>query len=148
MEFVQDSGGAGKQRGGPASMLQLRLLSPAIFYSFIEKGKTPHWGLEGGQPGLRNYALIKSEERGEFEVLKTSGIPLLEDDHVTIFAGGGGGYGNPLERDIEAVRQDVVNGFVSIEHAKNNYGVIINPLTLDIDIEATKNLRAGLLKQL
>ena len=128
-------------------MLQLRLLTPAIFYSFIEKGKTPHWGLEGSQPGLRNYALINSKEKGEFEVLKTSGIPLLENDRVTIFAGGGGGYGNPFERDIEAVRQDVVNGYISIEHAKNDYGVIIDPLTLDINTEATKNLRASLLKQ-
>ncbi|MEJ2738563.1 MAG: hydantoinase B/oxoprolinase family protein [Dehalococcoidia bacterium] len=147
MEFVQDSGGAGKQRGGPASMLQLRLLTPAIFYSFIEKGKTPHWGLEGGQPGLRNYALINSKEKGEFEVLKTSGIPLLENDRVTIFAGGGGGYGNPFERDVEAVKQDVLNGYISIEHAKNDYGVIIDPLILDINTEATKNLRASLLKQ-
>jgi N-methylhydantoinase B len=141
MEFVQDSGGAGKNRGGLASRLQVRLLSPAIFYSFIEKGKTPHWGLEGGQPGLRNYALIDSQKKGEFEILKTSGVPLLEGDNVTIYAGGGGGYGNPFERDIEAVHRDVADGYVSIEHARTDYGVIIDPNTQEVDLKATKIAR-------
>jgi N-methylhydantoinase B len=144
-EFVQDSGGAGKQRGGLGSRLQLRVLAPAMFYSFIEKGKTPHWGLDGGKPGLRNYALVQSKEKGEFEVLKTSGISLAEGDRVIVTAGGGGGYGNPLERDIEEVRWDVINGYVSVDHAKQDYGVEIDPQTCDVDIIATKRSRNNLL---
>ena len=141
VELVQDSGGAGKHRGGLGSRLQLRLLAPATFYSFIEKGKTPHWGFDGGKPGLRNYALIRSREKGEFEILKTTGMPLAEGDSVIVTAGGGGGYGDPLERDSEEVRQDVINGYVSVEHARGDYGVEINPQTFDVDIKATQKLR-------
>jgi N-methylhydantoinase B len=141
VDLMQDSGGAGKRRGGLGSRLQLRLLAPAIFYSFIEKGKTPHWGFDGGKAGLRNYALIKSKEKGEYEILKTSGVQLAEGDRVNVIAGGGGGYGDPLERDIEEVRWDVINGYVSIERAKQDYGVILFPDTFEIDIKATKQLR-------
>ncbi len=141
VEFIKDSGGAGKLRGGPGSRLQIRLLTPAMFYSFIEKGKTPHWGFDGGKPGLRNFAFIESRDREAFEVLKTSGVQLVEGDRVTITAGGGGGYGDPLERDIEKVRWDVINGYVSIEHARMDYGVAIDPETLEVDEVETQRLR-------
>jgi N-methylhydantoinase B len=144
VELIQDSGGAGKHRGGLGSMLQIRLLAPAAFYSFIEKGKTPHWGFDGGKAGLRNYAFIQSKEKGEFEILKTSGIQLKEGDRVIVTAGGGGGYGDPLERDVEEVHWDVINGSVSVEHARLEYGVEINPDTFEIDGKATKQLRDGL----
>jgi N-methylhydantoinase B len=145
VELIQDSGGAGKQRGGLGSRLQIRLLAPAMFYSFIEKGKTPHWGFDGGKAGLRNYALIQSKDKGEFEILKTSGVQLTEGDQVIVTAGGGGGYGDPLERDIEEVRWDVINGYVSIEQAKKDYGVAIDPKTFVVDVIATQRLRDGLL---
>jgi N-methylhydantoinase B len=141
-ELISDSGGAGKFMGGPASRLQLRLLVPATYYAFIEKGKSPHWGCDGGKDGLRNYALVQSREKGEFEVLKTSGVPLAENDRVIVIAGGGGGYGNPRERHPEVVRRDVINGYVSIEAARRDYGVIIDQSTFEIDAGATEKLRA------
>jgi N-methylhydantoinase B len=144
VEFIQDSGGAGKHRGGVGSVLHIRLPAPATFFSFIEKGKTPHWGINGGKEGLRNYALVRSKDKGEFEVLKTTGIELKKGDSVITTAGGGGGYGNPLERELEAVREDVIDGYVSVERAKQDYGVVIDPRTFDIDIEATNKLRREL----
>jgi N-methylhydantoinase B len=141
VHLIPDSGGAGKQRGGLGSNLKIRLLAPSTFYSFIEKGKSPHWGFDGGKAGLRNYATIESKDRGGFEVLKTSGIHLEKGNRVTITAGGGGGYGNPLERDIEKVRMDVVNGYVSVHCAKQEYGVVIDPKTSEVDIQATQKLR-------
>lgn len=144
VEFTQDSGGAGKHRGGLGSAIHTRLLAPATFFSFIEKGKTPHWGINGGKGGSRNYALIHSKEKGEFEVLKTTGIELGKGDNVITMAGGGGGYGNPLDRDLEAVREDVINGYVSVEHAKQDYGVVIDPRTFDINVEETNKLRREL----
>jgi N-methylhydantoinase B len=141
VHLLPDSDGAGKQRGGLGSNLKIRLLAPSTFYSFIEKGKSPHWGFDGGKAGLRNYATIETKDRGEFEVLKTSGVHLDKGDRVTITAGGGGGYGNPLERDIEKVRMDVVNGYVSVHRAKQEYGVVIDPKTFEVDIQATQKLR-------
>jgi len=145
VELIQDSGGAGKHRGGLGSSLQLRLLAPATFYSFIEKGKTPHWGFDGGKDGLRNYAFIQSKDRGEFEVLKTSGLPLAEGDRVIVTAGGGGGYENPWERDIEEVHWDVINGYVSVEHARQDYRVVIDPQTFEVDVTSTQRLRSSLI---
>ena len=145
VELIPDSGGAGRQRGGLASRIRLRLLAPATFYGFIEKGKSPHWGMDGGKAGLRNFALIESKEQGTFEVMKTSGVQLAEGDRVTVTAGGGGGYGNPAQRNPERVLEDVVDGYVSIENARLEYGVAINPDTLEIDAVETEKLRAALL---
>jgi N-methylhydantoinase B len=66
---------------------------------------------------------------------------------VIATAGGGGGYGNPLERDVEKVRQDVINGYISVESARLAYGVVINPETLEVDDIATKRLRSSLLRE-
>ncbi len=141
VELIQDSGGAGKQRGGLGSRTYFKLPSPAVFFSFIEKGKTPHWGLFGGKEGLRNYALIQSKKNGEFEILKNPAVHLEEGDRVIVTAGGGGGYGNPLERDTEKVRTDVIDGYVSVESAKKDYGVVISPENFEIDKAATQKLR-------
>ena len=141
VKLLTDSGGAGKQRGGLASALHVKLPVDATFFSFIEKGKSPHWGIDGGKDGLRNYALVHSKAKGDFEVLKTTGISLDAGDSVMAVAGGGGGYGNPVEREPEAVREDVIDGYVSIEGARNDYGVEIDPNTFDINIKATRRLR-------
>ncbi len=74
-------------------------------------------------------------------MLKTSGIELMGGDKITGTAGGGCGYGNPFERDPETVREDVINGYVSAEHARLDYGVVIDPQTLAIDAKATQKLR-------
>jgi len=65
---------------------------------------------------------------------------------VTIDAAGGGGYGNPLEREPEMVESDMIEGYVSIEAAKKDYGVVINPNTMKVDEEATRKLRESLRK--
>ncbi len=141
-EFIPDSGGPGRHRGGVGSKTIFRLTTPGVFYATIEKGKTPHWGIFGGKEGLRNYAIVHSKKDGEFEVLKNT-VFLDSGDAVTVVAGGGGGYGDPLERDPEAVRRDVVEGYVSPEHARNDYGVAIDPKTFEIDMKTTRALRAS-----
>lgn len=62
---------------------------------------------------------------------------------VTIMVGGGGGFGNPLERDPERVLDDVVNGYVSVEAAKKDYGVAVNPSNWTVDKKETEALRKG-----
>jgi N-methylhydantoinase B len=140
-ELIADSGGAGWHRGGVGSKTVFRLTRPGLFYAVIEKGKTPHWGIFGGKEGLRNYAVVHSKATGDFEVLKNPAIPLDTNDYVEVIAGGGGGYGNPLEREPEAVRQDVIDGYVSIDHARSDYGVAFKAGTSDVDTKATELLR-------
>ena len=64
-------------------------------------------------------------------------------DVFEIFESGGGGYGDPRKRDIDKVRDDVQNGLVSIEQARNNYAVVIDPATHAVDTEATNKLRSN-----
>ena len=66
---------------------------------------------------------------------------LKPGDVVTIDAAGGGGYGNPLERDPEMVERDVIEEYVSIEAAKKDYGVVIGPKTYNVNMEETRKLR-------
>ena len=139
--FVQDSGGAGKHRGGLGSKTYYHPLAPLAFFSMVEKAKTPTWGIDGGKLGIKNDLIINFKDKGERQVLKTSGIELWEGDSVIGVAGGGCGYGNPFERDPEAVLDDVINGYVSLEHARLDYGVVIDPVSLKINIRATEELR-------
>ena len=62
---------------------------------------------------------------------------------ISVRTGGGGGYGTPFERDPESVRLDVVCGYVSLEAAQRDYGVVLSPHTLEIDVEATQQLRSA-----
>lgn len=62
-------------------------------------------------------------------------------DTITNLSGGGGGWGDPLTRDPEKVRDDVRDGYVSIEAARRDYGVVLNPSSLEIDWEETRKLR-------
>ncbi|MFP3928960.1 MAG: hydantoinase B/oxoprolinase family protein, partial [Desulfobacteraceae bacterium] len=69
---------------------------------------------------------------------------LQPGDVVVMDAAGGGGYGNPLERDPERVEQDVSNGYVTVERAKEDYAVMIDPATMKVDTAATAQLRESL----
>lgn len=147
-ELDQDSGGPGKYRGGLGHKRDYRLLYPGTISGVIERGKFPHWGLFGGKPGRRNYCLVHTKAKGEFEILKSPWFEIDKGDGYSNRPGGGGGYGDPLERDIEAVCQDVINEYVSVESAKKDYGVVIDPHTFEIDTEATKKLRRTAKKEL
>jgi N-methylhydantoinase B len=78
-----------------------------------------------------------------------SGLTLCQTgDVIQFLSAGGGGYGDAFERDPEAVRQDVTNGYVSIEKAREDYGVIIDSGTLEVELAETENLRAAKKKAL
>jgi N-methylhydantoinase B len=140
-ELIRDSGGAGEHRGGLGMRLAVRVLSPAILFRFIEKARAVHFGLDGGQAGLRNYAFLQSPGKADLEVLKIAGLELQPGDKVIAIGGGGGGYGDPNRRDPEAVLKDVKNDYVSIESARQDYKVIIDPQTFKVDLAATRKLR-------
>jgi N-methylhydantoinase B len=72
---------------------------------------------------------------------KTAPTPIPADTVISLQPGGGGGFGDPLDRDPERVREDVVNGYVSLEGAARDYGVVLDAGTPAVDQERTSQLR-------
>jgi N-methylhydantoinase B len=101
----------------------------------------PPEGLFGGKPGAKAQFLVNGVSGNPFGLTQ-----LKPGDVVTIDAAGGGGCGNPLEREPERVESDVMEGYVSLEKAREDYGVIINPKTMKVDEEATRKVRNTLRK--
>ncbi len=138
----QDSGGAGKYRGGLGLEITVRCLYDTFSNIRSERTKCPPWGLLGGKTGAANVAVVKHvAEEQERVVLKRTNYPLKPGDTVTFLTGGGGGFGDSLERDVELVRQDVIRGYVSLDRARQDYGVVIDPETFEVDKVATQALR-------
>jgi N-methylhydantoinase B len=143
-EIRADSGGPGRHRGGLGVVRDLRFEARANIISVIERGVAVHWGAEGGWPGSRNYAVLTSQAGGEREILKLPATPVAAGDRISIRAGGGGGFGDPLDRDPEAVRLDVRDGYVSMASAKEEYGVVFSEDGRRVDADATRALRERL----
>jgi len=142
-ELITDSGGPGKMKGGLGKREVFRI--PDDEYAPIPP---VNLGIQAGRYVYPAEGLFdgKTGAKGQFLVSGAPGNPygltqLKPGDVVTIDAPGGGGYGNPFERDPELVAGDAAEGYISIESARNDYGVAIDPATLRIDIEGTKKLR-------
>ena len=100
------------------------------------------FGLYGGKAGILNkIELHYPDGRVYFPKAKEIVRDIPKGTLVHQIAGGGGGYGDPLKRPVEKVLKDVRNGFVSIEKAKEDYGIVIDPLTFQVDEEETKRIR-------
>ena len=142
----EDSGGPGKFRGGLGVAQEVRMLAPASVQSAMERTLCPPWGLHGGKDALANRFSIARKD-GSIQRLptgKTAGHVALEaGDGFLIEVGGGGGFWNPLERDPARVLDDVRSGYVSMEAAENEYGVVIrqNGRKFEIDVAAMRELR-------
>ena len=144
-ELIQDSGGAGKYRGGLGIARTTRALSPLAVNTQSERSACPPWGLDGGGEAAGNQVAfrLKGEWKTDFKNAKVLVAQLNEGDAFKISSGGGGGYGNALTRDIASVREDVRQGYVSVEAAAEKYGVVIDPETFVVDNAATEKLRAA-----
>jgi len=139
--LVPDTGGPGLHRGALALVRELRFLgTEATFEIRSDKRRFPPTGLLGGAPGSSSMTTITGE-RGQ-TVLPTLGVaPLTQDVVVRHVLAGGGGWGNPFERDRSEVERDVRFGKVSVEAAREQYGVVIDPTELVVDSAATEILR-------
>jgi N-methylhydantoinase B len=118
-----DSGGAGRHRGGLGIERDYHFLQPAFITFSLERKATPPWGLWGGKDGAVNGVEITSPDGSRRHVRKATQHPIAADEVVRIMTGGGGGYGPPSEREPDAVRRDVLEGYVSREAARRDYGV-------------------------
>jgi N-methylhydantoinase B len=121
-----DSGGAGTFRGGLGIERVYEFLAPAFVTFSLERKATPPWGLRGGLDGAVNGVEITSPDGHVRHVRKATQHPIAAGETVRLMTGGGGGWGPPAQRDREAVRRDVAEGYVSAEAARRDYGVSVN----------------------
>ncbi len=145
-----DSGGAGQYRGGLGANRAVRLLDGQGTYSVLsDRAVVPPFGVSGGSAGSNvRTAIVRDGREISFDTPgKVTGHPLREGDVVLMQPAGGGGYGNPLHRDIAQVEADVREGYVSREKARAVYGVVLCDDDT-ADLEATAAQRRELMAQI
>jgi N-methylhydantoinase B len=148
-ELTTDTGGAGRWRGFPGTLNVKQTLVPAFASTWMVSKRHPLRGLLGGRDGspYGNRFFVGTPEEKEIDNAAFN-VPLPAGTVTAYQFGGGGGFGDPLERDPEAVLADVLDELVSVEAARREYGVVLTGslerLDLAVDHEATKRLRADL----
>jgi len=124
----EDSGGAGKFRGGMGFRKVYRILRPCLLGTNLDRTKYPPWGVQGGKEGKSGrFILTKAGETREQSVEKENAYGLQPGDLVSVETGGGGGYGPPLERALDLIQRDLDTGYVTAAAAQRDYGVTIGP---------------------
>ena len=144
--LAQDSGGAGKYRGGVAVVRDWRFLGDQEANLTIRSDRRdfPPYGLYGGKKGAPSLNVVNPGTETQ-RILKTKVTDhLLPGDMIRHVQPGGGGWGDPLDRDPMAVLRDVLNEKVSLAKAEELYGVVISLETSSVDAKATESKRAAL----
>ncbi|HEY7122611.1 MAG TPA: hydantoinase B/oxoprolinase family protein [Ktedonobacterales bacterium] len=122
-ELRTDSGGPGASRGGLGQRTEVSYRGEASWNvsALVDRTNFPATGLAGGKAGTPGEFLLNNSSRPQPKALTS----LAPDARVQLNLPGGGGYGNPLQRPVDLVVNDVVNGYVSLEAAEREYGVVI-----------------------
>lgn len=145
-ELKKDTGGAGKMRGGLGIERELEIMQDDVLYTGLgDRHKFHPWGLEGGQEGAAGAFYRVAVADGSVTQMghKTTSFPMKKGDIIRVTTPGAGGYGNPMEREPDKVLQDVMEDKVSVEAAKELYGVVITSdgINYTVDEQATAALR-------
>jgi N-methylhydantoinase B len=122
-------GGAGRHRGGRGLIRDYRIVKDGTSYTgTFGRYKYVPWAMEGGKAGSKNYTkVIYADGRPSIEFGKIARLQLQEGDVVRLITGTGGGWGSPLDRPADVVADDVRNGYITVEMAKKDYGVTVDP---------------------
>jgi N-methylhydantoinase B len=138
-----DSGGPGRYRGGLGSVKAVVARAPMSISMRVDRVHCAPWGLAGGEPGMGNKLDLRIDGKAITDLpnAKVFGRPIKAGDGWTLYAGGGGGFGPPSERQPERVAEDVKQGYVSTKVAREVYRVEVNADGM-LDAEATRRLRA------
>lgn len=140
-EFRTDGGGAGKMRGGTGICYEARQLAPTETTFRDEASRRPSGGgVLGGHDGAVGTIRCRSAD-GCIIATPAYGTVRCGPMELSIESAGGGGWGDPIERDPEAVRRDVLNELVSREAARSIYSVVLSPDLAVVDHEATNRAR-------
>ena len=137
--LVPDSGGPGRHRGGLGQEIVIRNVSRAPVVASVIGGRFHEGapGLEGGARGGTGFIAVNDDA----PLGKSSQVMLAHGDRIRMRFPGGGGFGDPRQRAPEAVLADVRRGFVSLERAREDYGVALRPGGREIDAAETGRLR-------
>jgi len=143
-QLRQNSEGPGKYRGGCGILEDTRFLGErGNLVTWIARYQVPTFGVLGGGSPPGNWAFINPDTPQEKDVPRVSGEPIKKGDLIRLVCGGGGGYGDPLERDPESVRLDVLDDLITKTRAREAYGVCFEEgPELQVDIEGTNSLRS------
>ena len=145
-----DSGGPGQYRGGKGYMKDLIIEVDGFLLTDVERTAFAPFGLNGGMAGMPGAVKVNPETPDEEHIqFSHESIPVKAGDRIRILTGGGGGWGDPLKRDTEAVRLDVARRIVSRGSAEENYGVILEEvqdlrLVFEVNEAATNEKRAAI----
>ena len=145
-ELLSDWEGAGEYRGGPGVYTEILCRTNPGDSAFMVSGNSDGmvmapWGVAGGQepPPVQLYMQSSGEERRWFRTM--SQVPIKPGDILYTYVSGGGGYGDPLNRQADRVLKDVRGRLVSLERAREVYGVVIDAEAWTVDVAATEKLR-------
>ena len=144
-EFWPDSAGAGEWRGGMGTIYRWKIDAddiPAANFGGGVSAATAPYGLAGGRPAPPHQLFLRKGTE-TINVDAESFYHLDRDDVFEIYQSGGGGYGDPRRRPAEKVRDDVVNGLVSVAKARELYGVVVDPVSHRLDAVGTAEMRRG-----
>ncbi len=152
LRLVEDTGGAGRFRGGPAGEIVYGPLHDVMTVAyFAEMHEDPPKGTRGGREGCRSQVSKIRQDGGEEPLPPIGLVELQPGEYIRGLESGGGGYGNPLERDPNRVRHDVLEGWITLPAARDTYGVVLKGKTEDgslaVDGTATTALRRELAGQ-
>ena len=141
----ENSGGAGKFRGGLGVETQMtNQLEGRWSLSNSGRRGCPPWGIAGGGPGAASCNYMRKPGDSELTAFDPVRLICAAETSVMVATAGGGGWGDPLERDPALVLEDVLEGFVNLQSARDIYGVALDAKMLSIDTAATDSLRKSL----
>ncbi|RJF91282.1 hydantoinase B/oxoprolinase family protein [Sphingomonas cavernae] len=144
-EMTTDAGGAGQWRGAPGSLNVKQVLAPTMAMAWMVSADHPLRGMCGGDDAIPYSNRFEVGTSGEYKIERTAQAQLPADAVIAYQHGGGAGFGSPLLRDPEAVREDVLDEYVSLKAARKKYGVVLTGSLEDYDLAvdhaATEALR-------
>ena len=140
--------GAGKFRGGAGVVKSQRYLTPGFMTHEADRHEDAPWGIFGGKAGHVGKVELRNDRTGKlaYQPAKFSGLRTDAGDMITYLSPVGGGYGDPLDRDPRKVLDDVLDGFITAAHARNDYGVVLDEVDdgygFGLNTTETEGLRA------
>lgn len=142
--LVCDSGGAGQYRGGLAIVMEFKVFAPNTLITARNRDRTlfSSWGVKGGKAGRTSVFTHNPRTASEVVLGNTDLLACKPGDVIRLEGNGGGGYGPPTLRPVQAVERDVLRGYVSVRQAREDYGVVW--ANGAVDAEATAALRESM----